>query len=156
DMKIRAMGLCAICVALSLIGAGAGRARQSNAAPSGSNQTESASPSGLTVHEWGTFTSVAGKDGAAIEWRPLDGSSDLPNFVYITENLPNAIGVRSGERCVKCNYTALVRMETPVIYFYSDHELTVSVRVEFPNGKITEWYPQSRSVYDTVIDWGTM
>jgi len=24
--------------------------------------------SGLTAHEWGTFTSVAGPDGQAVEW----------------------------------------------------------------------------------------
>jgi hypothetical protein len=45
-------------------------------------------------------------------------------------------------------------METPVIYFYSEQEATLSVRVEFPQGKITEWYPQARSVRDTAIDWG--
>jgi len=28
----------------------------------------SVEPDGLTVHEWGTFTSVAGEDGSAIEW----------------------------------------------------------------------------------------
>src|SRR2546422_8767777 len=36
----------------------------------------------LVVHEWGTFTSIAGKDGVALEWRPLNGSTDLPKFVY--------------------------------------------------------------------------
>ena len=36
---------------------------------------------GLVVHEWGTFTSIAGVDGAAIQWRPLSGPSDLPCFV---------------------------------------------------------------------------
>ena len=34
------------------------------------------------VHEWGTFTSIAGKDGVALEWRPLNGPSDLPKFVH--------------------------------------------------------------------------
>jgi hypothetical protein len=29
--------------------------------------------SGLTAHEWGTFTSVAGPDGQAVEWSPLTG-----------------------------------------------------------------------------------
>ena len=33
---------------------------------------------GLTVHEWGTFTSVAGAGGRAIEWLPLGGPTDLP------------------------------------------------------------------------------
>ena len=41
-----------------------------------------ASPSDLVVHEWGTFTSIAGKNGVAIDWRPLNGASDLPGFVY--------------------------------------------------------------------------
>src|SRR5262249_39318884 len=99
DMKIRAMGLCVICIALRL--AGAMGMRQSPAGQSVQNQTEGAGSSGLTVHEWGTFTSVAGKDGAAIEWRPLDGSRDLPNFVFVTENLRDAAGGGSGGRCVK-------------------------------------------------------
>ena len=37
----------------------------------------------LVVHEWGTFTSVAGPDGQAVPWRPLSGSSDLPCFVRL-------------------------------------------------------------------------
>src|SRR5438034_1375468 len=36
---------------------------------------------GLTAHEWGTFTSIAGRDGQAIDWLPLSGSTDLPGFV---------------------------------------------------------------------------
>ena len=39
------------------------------------------SPSGVTVHEWGTFTSVAGQDGRPVEWAPLQGPQDLPCFV---------------------------------------------------------------------------
>src|SRR3712207_6599477 len=42
-------------------------------------------PSALVVHEWGTFTSIAGKNGVAIDWRPLNGASDLPKFVYTIE-----------------------------------------------------------------------
>jgi len=34
-------------------------------------------------------------------------------------------------------------METPVIYFYSKQQQTVDVSVEFPEGLITEWYPQA-------------
>ena len=37
----------------------------------------------LVVHEWGTFTSVAGPDGQAVPWHPLSGSSDLPCFVRL-------------------------------------------------------------------------
>jgi hypothetical protein len=32
-------------------------------------------------------------------------------------------------------------METPVIYFYTDRDTRVSVKVDFPRGWITEWYP---------------
>ena len=35
----------------------------------------------LVVHEWGTFTSVAGQDGRAVDWLPLSGPPDLPCFV---------------------------------------------------------------------------
>jgi hypothetical protein len=108
----------------------------------------------LVVHEWGTFTSVGGRDGEAVEWRPLDGSSDLPSFVYAAEGLAEGTGLRNKLTCLKCSLAALVRMETPVLYFYSSQDTTVSVRVRFPQGKITEWYPQARSVGDTAIDWG--
>ena len=44
----------------------------------------SKSVQGLTVHEWGTFTSVAGRNGKAIEWRPAGGPTDLPCFVILS------------------------------------------------------------------------
>jgi hypothetical protein len=117
----------------------------------------------LVVHEWGTFTSIAGKAGAAVKWRPLDGTNDLPGFVYNSNGLTTHAGLRHGQRCFKCEMEALVRMETPVLYFYADHETTVSVKVNFPKGKFTEWYPQARLVYHpdkyniqnpAIIDWG--
>jgi len=85
---------------------------------------------GLIAHEWGTFTSVAGPDGTAVSWHPLAGSIDLPCFVYHFRD-PGFKGGLYGT----------VRMETPVIYFYSPKESTVSVKVDFPKGLITEWYP---------------
>lgn len=106
--------------------------------------------SGLIVHEWGTFTSIAGKDGVALEWRPLNGASDLPKFIHTIQNQDE--GLRHGP---KADLTASVRMETPVLYFYSASETDVSVKVDFPKGKITEWYPQARSV-STSIDWGRL
>src|SRR5580765_3936468 len=33
------------------------------------------------AHEWGTFTSVQGRDGVLLDWRPLE-TSQLPKFVY--------------------------------------------------------------------------
>ena len=92
----------------------------------------SVQPSDLTVHEWGTFTSVAGEDGSAIEWDALGCKSDLPGFVH-----------DYGYRGFKWTLQGTVRMETPVMYFYSSHELDAHVKVEFPQGLITEWYPQA-------------
>src|SRR5580704_12314024 len=80
---------------------------------------QSVPSSGLTVHEWGTFTSVAGADGSAIEWDVLGCGSDLPRFV-------NADG-----RTPKSGITTTVRMETPVLYFYSEQELDAHVKVKF-------------------------
>jgi hypothetical protein len=105
----------------------------------------------LVVHEWGTFTSIAGKDGVALEWRPLNGSTDLPSFVHTIAE--GAKGLRHPS--LKADLTATVRMETPVLYFYSGSEMDVSVKVDFPKGKITEWYPQARDV-GTSIDWGRL
>ena len=94
--------------------------------------------SSLVVHEWGTFTSVAGPDGQAVPWRPFSGPSDLPCFVHVLKDGPKT-WVPGGLPAV----SALVRMETPVIYFYSEQraEQTVDVRVDFNQGLMTEWYP---------------
>jgi hypothetical protein len=86
----------------------------------------------LIAHEWGTFTSIASPDGRAMEWLPLTGSADLPSFV---EHLANT-DFKSGLR-------GTIRMETPVVYFYSPRETTVSVHATFSNGLITEWYPHA-------------
>jgi hypothetical protein len=91
-------------------------------------------PSGLTVHEWGTFTSVAGEDGTAIDWDTLGCKNDLPGFV-------NDFGYRG----FKWRLQGTVRMETPVIYFYSSRELDARVKVAFPQGVVTEWYPRAES-----------
>jgi hypothetical protein len=109
-----------------------------------------ASDAGLVVHEWGTFTSVAGSDGMPVSWRPLGGTSDLPRFVYAID----PARVRGGwPPTIKANLRALVRMETPVLYFYADQALTVSVSVTFPEGVITEWYPKARAA-GSGINWG--
>jgi hypothetical protein len=91
--------------------------------------------SSLTAHEWGTFTSIAGSDGQAVEWSPLTGSTDLPAFVEHFRDPGFKLGLRG-----------TVRMETPVLYFYSAKEETVSVSVAFSKGVITEWYPHASRV----------
>jgi hypothetical protein len=102
----------------------------------------------LVVHEWGTFTSIAGKDGVALEWRPLNGATDLPKFVHSRQGPGTGLRHDYGKLA-----PAVVRMETPVIYFYPNREMDISTKVDFPKGKITEWYPLARAV-DNGIDWG--
>ena len=83
----------------------------------------------VVTHEWGTFTSVAQEDGTAVEWAPLLGPDDLPCFVG------------RDRRIRKVALRGLVRMETPVLYFYAKQPATLSIHVDFPQGLITEWYP---------------
>jgi hypothetical protein len=108
----------------------------------------------LIVHEWGTFTSIAGKNGVALDWRPLNGASDLPKFVYTSADQN---GWRGSYHDPGKGRVAKVRMETPVIYFYTGKEMEVDVKVEFPKGTVTEWYPQAGWVnarFESGINWG--
>ena len=93
-------------------------------------------PSPLTVHEWGTFTSIAGADGQAVRWQTQTAPDDLPCFI---EHAPwQYKGLMAGT----------VRMETPVLYFYSPRPVDVSVDVTFTQGLLTEWYPHANVYYD--------
>jgi hypothetical protein len=98
-----------------------------------------ASP-GLTVHEWGTFTAIAGNQGQAVEWTPFTRPTDLPGFV---EHL--------GGTNLKPGLRGTIRMETPVLYFYSPRDVSVSVSVAFSKGVITEWYPRAARVQPSEI-----
>lgn len=81
------------------------------------------------VHEWGTLTTRHTKDGQQL-WTKNDRVEPLPSFVYENWMSP-----------AKQDAKGTMRLETPVIYFYSNEQREVSVRVEFPEGFLTEWYP---------------
>jgi hypothetical protein len=105
---------------------------------------------GFVAHEWGTFTSVQGSDGKLLDWRPLQ-TSQLPNFVYNWQNAGfnrQALGPTPFSKSVM---VTLQRLETPVIYFYSDEKRSVDVSVDFPKGLITEWYPQATQIGPSTI-----
>src|SRR6266849_8003851 len=113
NIASRIIAVCLLAfVAAAVIGVtlSARNARTSEAAHS-----SSAKENRLVVHEWGTFTSIAGKDGVALEWRPLNGSSDLPKFVHTSQE--EGLGLRHVQS--KAELSGLIRMETPVLYFYS-------------------------------------
>ena len=122
----------------------------------------------LIVHEWGTFTSFSGSDGIRLGFRPLV-HNDLPRFVK--ETFPS--GTR---QAFKRSVRAIQRMETPVTYFYTPVERDVEVRVEFPEGLLTEYFPpvrghspaldarelknvgqgQQPNLKNGMLDWGTI
>src|SRR5262252_7502666 len=92
---------------------------------------------GLIAHEWGTFTSVAGNDGRAVVWRPLD----LNNVSFDENPGPSGDNYHSKELpsfvemlhwgAFKGGLSATIRMETPVLYFYSSQPMSLSVHVKF-------------------------
>lgn len=116
----------------------------------------------LVMHEWGTFTSFAGSDGASLEFRPLT-ANDLPRFVMRPQAQPGDPWWGLGKE----HYVALQRMETPVAYFYTDAPRVVNVRVDFPQGMLSEWYPvvkklesgaktDQRPMGGAYLDWGAV
>jgi hypothetical protein len=105
------------------------------------NPVKNEDPNAVIVHEWGTFTSIAGRNGEAVEWTPLGGTTDLPCFVH---RLPTANTSGNIKGPVYAGgLSATVRMETPVLYFYASRPQTVNVNVRFRQGLISEWYPQA-------------
>lgn len=104
---------------------------------------ETRDPAPLTVHEWGTFTSVAAEDGTAVDWFTQAGPQDLPCFVHrLRWN-------------IKASLWGSVRMETPVLYFYGPQDTTVNVSVGFRNGLVTEWFPRA-AVTPAIVDTSTL
>ncbi|MDB6020136.1 MAG: hypothetical protein JWR19_4625 [Pedosphaera sp.] len=106
---------------------------------------------GLVAHEWGTFTSLQGGDGELLNWKPLE-TSRLPGFVYdwkkpgLGRQATSVSGVFT-----KSTMITKQRMETPVVYFYSDKKMTVDLDVKFPKGLITEWFPQASQVGPSIV-----
>lgn len=99
-------------------------------------QEDAVSQPKLTVHEWGTFTVLEGSDGNVIQWYQSPANlTDLPSFVQ----RKISVGGKSGTGQI--GWMDTVRMETPVLYFYPEREMEVSVTAGFPNGRITEVFP---------------
>ncbi|MBI2824060.1 MAG: hypothetical protein HYX69_05125 [Planctomycetia bacterium] len=129
----------------------------------GYDSRQASQPGRLVVHEWGTFTSFAGSNGVNLEFRPLV-TNDLPRFIMNPFSQPGS----PFSELAKDRFVARQRMETPVTYFYTDVRRVVNVRVGFPQGMLTEWYPvvkqfESGKDNDTnailghaYLDWGAV
>lgn len=153
--------LCCCCVFLAWLSI----ATAADVAPTAES---SAKDGRLVVHEWGTFTNFSGSDGIQLEFRPLV-ERDLPGFVRHCWD-PSGFGILFG----KSSVGVFQRMETPVTYFYTPVERDVRVRVRFPQGLLTEFFPPvvamtpaepSRAALndplgpelkDGGLDWGTV
>lgn len=101
----------------------------------------------MTVHEWGTFTEVQGSDGQSIEWyQEPEELVDLPRFVHQSLGFSKT-GSRTG--------MDIVRMETPVLYFYPEGEeaLDISVTAGMQGGRITEVFPPAFRINPAKTVW---
>ncbi|MEJ7729710.1 MAG: hypothetical protein WKG00_10870 [Polyangiaceae bacterium] len=100
---------------------------------------------GLVVHEWGTLTTMEGSNGASLEGLQHETEA-VPAFVHRNiDSYPSPfahLGDSSRDATVR---GARSKMETPVIYFYSDTAQRVSVEVDFVRGLLTHWYPRHAS-----------
>jgi hypothetical protein len=108
------------------------------AAPGGDRCAAAAN---LVVHEWGTFTSMQGSDGIALEGLQHEEEA-LPDFVYSRSKVRECPLRDRGYKGLECDVAHVTRkMETPVIYFYSPLSHKERVRVEFDRGLLTQWFP---------------
>lgn len=116
--------------------------------------TFGASADDYTLHEWGTFTSVIGSDGSHLNGVQRE-DAPLPEFVYHLdpqnahsavaalrrEIRPRQIQLTKGIDLRRSFVGVNVRLETPVIYFYTDRPFDAEVEVGFQGGTISQWYP---------------
>ncbi len=109
-------------------------------------------PTGYTVHEWGTFTSVFGSDGTMLPGLEIEEES-LPPFVYAHDGMNGRLQLPSVTKSTAPSFLIMakgyqrplhnvtIKMETPVLYFYSPKKIDAHVRVDFKGGSISQWYP---------------
>lgn len=90
-----------------------------------------------TVHEWGTFTSVSGSDGVLLPGLQKE-EEPLPYFVYSHTGM----GWNYGKGWSRPLQNVTIKMETPVIYFYTSQPFEARVHVGFNGGSISQWFPQ--------------
>ncbi|MDB5295870.1 MAG: hypothetical protein JWO31_1853 [Phycisphaerales bacterium] len=168
-------GVCVIGAACAAVAALSGPPKPPAPASAGPATRPARPGGGVVVHEWGTFTGFAGSDGVHLPFRTEIGG-DLPAFVQNRKRNGYKLGPKDAfaDLFAKADgATALQRMETPVLYFYDDAPTTVDVRVDFPNGSLTEFYPPVKAfgpaygqgfgegaagatAAGSFLDWGTV
>ncbi len=102
----------------------------------------------LTVHEWGTFTSMVGSTGAVLSGLHHEEEA-LPAFVHSRSSTPTTM---KGLESIPDGVTQ--KLETPVLYFYTKTAQPVSVTVGFPEGVISQWFPKAAEFLPAVGNMG--
>ncbi len=94
-------------------------------------------PTGLTIHEWGTLTSVQSSAGtwlAGIHHR----EETLPGFVHHRD-----IGPKGSAAAEPFEGEATTQVQTPVLFAQADTAGDVEVRLQAPTGLFSAVWPQA-------------
>jgi hypothetical protein len=118
-----------------LLLAAAGTAQQEGP-QEGQQGPQAPPPAPYVAHEWGTFTSMVGEQGIALEGLHHEEEA-LPRFVHDLNRITEFEQTRTKLPASRVTQ----KMETPVIYFYSDAPMRVQASVWFQNGLLTQFYP---------------
>jgi len=109
----------------------------------------------MVVHEWGTFTTLQDADGTELSGINID-DEPVPEFVHNLQPhlldhpiLSHDYWAYRQKGTPRRHPLVLMRLETPVIYFYPPRSaklpLKVDVDVKFRGGWLTEFYPTAKS-----------
>ena len=117
-------------------------------------------PAALTVHEWGTFTSLQDEAGQAVGGINTD-DEPVPTFVHdVAGRLlikPTEVPPIFFQGAPSCHPDVTMRLETPVLYFHAPEGFrgTVNVHVGFHGGWLTQFYPQAAAVTPGIREGGS-
>ena len=109
------------------------------------------------AHEWGTFTAVSGSDGELLDGLFLE-EERLPGFVHEIPAPFDMMGFKFRGNGIPEHHLrgVNIKMETPVIYIYSDKEREVDVNVKFKGGIVNQWYPNALNNRQTGVNVGPL
>ena len=117
---------------------------------------------GFVAHEWGTFTSVQSAAGQTLEGLHHE-DEPLPAFVHGRDAIARRRKSIDFRPQAGTPTGVTQRLETPVIFLYSDEAKKVKIDLDFPQGIISQWYPENvthrprvgrvRAVADGMMTW---
>jgi hypothetical protein len=97
----------------------------------------------LIVHEWGTFATFQGSSGGSLDGMQHE-TEELPSFVHSLTTAHPSPFAPWGDPTYDVPVAHVGgKMETPVLYFYSQTQRRVRVSVDFTHGLLTQWWPRA-------------